>query len=404
MKDPRSLRIDDFNYELPDERIAKFPRKEREHARLLIFEQGRIEEGVFPEIKRVLQPGDMLVINETRVIPARLLFYKETGAEIEIFCLQPKNADHTAAMSARTETTWEVLIGNAKKWKEGGLQKHIAVSNQEIVLTVERIDRESGEMIVRFSWNNQDISFSEIIAACGELPLPPYFERKAEEEDYQRYQTVFARYEGSVAAPTAGLHFTPSILDGLEASGVTLNKLTLHVGSGTFKPVSAAEMADHEMHGEFFSVSKDFLKKLITHTGRIIPVGTTSMRTLESLYWIGLKLKDGMFLPGQPIALKQWEPYELKASIDRKEAIQAILDFLDREHRTELTGSTSVMIAPGYEFKFANGLVTNFHLPKSTLILLVAALIDEKWKEVYDYALRKDFNFLSYGDSSILIP
>lgn len=404
MKDPRSLRIDDFNYELPDERISKFPRKEREHARLLIFEQGRIEEGVFPEIKRVLQPGDMLVINETRVIPARLLFYKETGAEIEIFCLQPKNADHTAAMNARTETAWEVLIGNAKKWKEGGLQKHIAVSNQEIVLTAERIDRESGEMIVRFSWNNQDISFSEIIAACGELPLPPYFERKAEEDDYQRYQTVFARYEGSVAAPTAGLHFTPSILDGLEASGVTLNKLTLHVGSGTFKPVSAQEMADHEMHGEFFSVSVDFLRKLAAHKGRIIPVGTTSMRTLESLYWIGLKLKDGMFLPGQPIALKQWEPYELKASIDPKEAIQAILDFLDREHRTELTGSTSVMIAPGYEFKFANGLVTNFHLPKSTLILLVAALIDEKWKEVYDYALRKDFNFLSYGDSSILIP
>lgn len=404
MKDPRSLRIDDFNYELPEERIAKFPRKEREHARLLIFEKDTINDGVFPDIQQVLQPGDMLVINETRVIPARLLFHKETGAEIEIFCLQPKNADHTSAMSAKQETTWEVLIGNAKKWKEGFLQKSISISNKNVVLSAERLDRESGEMIVRFRWNNDEISFSEIIAACGELPLPPYFERKAEEEDYQRYQTVFARHEGSVAAPTAGLHFTPAILDQLESSGVILNKLTLHVGSGTFKPVSAAEMTDHEMHGEFFSVSYTFLEKLLSHPGRIIPVGTTSMRTLESLYWIGLKLKMGAFAQGQSISIKQWEPYDLDAHISPKEAIEAILEFLRKENSSELTGSTSVMIAPGYAFKYAAGLVTNFHLPKSTLILLVAALIGEKWRDVYDYALKNEFNFLSYGDSSILIP
>jgi S-adenosylmethionine:tRNA ribosyltransferase-isomerase len=404
MKDPRSLRIDDFNYELPEERIAKFPRKEREHARLLIFERDTINDGVFPDIQQVLQPGDMLVINETRVIPARLLFHKETGAEIEIFCLQPKNADHTSAMSAKQETTWEVLIGNAKKWKEGFLQKSISISNKNVVLSAERLDRESGEMIVRFRWNNDEISFSEIIAACGELPLPPYFERKAEEEDYQRYQTVFARHEGSVAAPTAGLHFTPAILDQLESSGVILNKLTLHVGSGTFKPVSAAEMTDHEMHGEFFSVSDTFLEKLLSHPGRIIPVGTTSMRTLESLYWIGLKLKMGAFAQGQPISIKQWEPYDSVPSISPKEAIEAILEFLRKEKCSELTGSTSVMIAPGYAFKYAAGLVTNFHLPKSTLILLVAALIGEKWRDVYDYALKNEFNFLSYGDSSILIP
>jgi S-adenosylmethionine:tRNA ribosyltransferase-isomerase len=404
MKDPRSLRIDDFNYELPDQRIAKFPRKEREHARLLIYEKASIHEGVFPDIQQVLQTGEMLVINETRVIPARLLFLKETGAEIEIFCLQPKNSDHTTAMSAKYETTWEVLIGNAKKWKEGFLQKSISISDKNIVLSAERMERESGEMIVRFRWDNEDISFSEIIAACGELPLPPYFERKAEEEDYQRYQTVFARHEGSVAAPTAGLHFTPAILDQMESSGVILNKLTLHVGSGTFKPVSAEEMADHEMHGEFFAVSYTFLEKLRNHSGRIIAVGTTSMRTLESLYWIGLKLRNGSFESGQPITVKQWEPYELAATISPQEAIDSILEFLQKENSSELTGSTSIIIAPGYTFKFVRGLITNFHLPKSTLILLVAALIGEKWREVYDYALKSEFNFLSYGDSSILIP
>ncbi|MFZ4784324.1 MAG: S-adenosylmethionine:tRNA ribosyltransferase-isomerase [Flavobacteriales bacterium] len=404
MKDPRLLRIDDFNYDLPDQRIAKFPRKEREHARLLIFEKKAIKEGLFPDITGVIRKGDMLVINETRVIPARLLFYKETGAEIEIFCLQPKNADHTSAMSAKQETTWEVLIGNAKKWKDGFLRKKVMISDLNVVLLAERMHRESGEMIVRFSWDNDQVSFSEIISACGELPLPPYFERKAEEDDYQRYQTVFARFEGSVAAPTAGLHFTSAILNELETSGVVLNKLTLHVGSGTFKPVSTAEMADHEMHGEFFSVSRAFLQQLLTHSGRIIPVGTTSMRTLESLYWIGLKLKNGAFVTGQPISLKQWEPYGLSATISPQEAIQTILDFLTEENKNELTGSTSVMIAPGYEFKFASGLVTNFHLPKSTLILLIAGLIGENWKEVYDYALQNEFNFLSYGDSSILIP
>ncbi|MFM1999972.1 MAG: hypothetical protein RL204_1919 [Bacteroidota bacterium] len=404
MNHPSTISIEDYNYDLPDEYIAKFPRKNREDARLLIYQNGVISDGIFSNIGSVLHQNDLLLLNETKVIPARIHFKKSTGGEIEIFLLQPSNMDHAKAMDQRSEVVWEALVGGAKKWKDGPLVRSILIGNNPFELFAEKLGSDGGTFQIKFSWNNSSISFSELLSEIGELPLPPYFERKADAEDYDRYQTVFARLEGSVAAPTAGLHFTPEVLDILSKKGVQSERITLHVGSGTFKPVSAPTMEGHEMHGEVFSVSTELIAKLISAQGRIIPVGTTSMRTIESLYWIGVKLLVGASNDEKTVSVGQWEPYELPQHYSKQESLEAILSYCEKMGLYQLSGVTSVLIAPGYEFRIAQGLITNFHLPKSTLILLVSAMVGDKWRDIYAHAKNTGFKFLSYGDSSILLP
>jgi S-adenosylmethionine:tRNA ribosyltransferase-isomerase len=404
MNNPRHIRIEDYDYHLPDHAIAAHPRPNRDDSRLMTCIQGNIVPDHFRNIAAYLKPGDHLILNETKVIPARLHFKKETGASIEIFCLQPFQLDHQQAMERRDHVEWEVMIGGAKKWKEGILKVNVALGSINIELCAERTSSHPTALTVNFSWSNPSISFSEILSAAGELPLPPYFDRKAEAEDYERYQTVFAKFEGSVAAPTAGLHFTPAILNQLEQQSVAIKKLTLHVGSGTFKPVSASLLSEHEMHGEVFEVTLAFIESLISPSGRTIPVGTTCMRTIESLYWLGVKYLHTPELFQNTVTLQQWEAYDLPQDVSRERALNGLLDYCKKFNLDRLGGSTSLIIAPGYRLRVASGIITNFHLPKSTLILLVAAIIGERWREVYAKALEEEFFFLSYGDSSILIP
>jgi S-adenosylmethionine:tRNA ribosyltransferase-isomerase len=404
MNNPRHIRIEDYDYHLPEQAIAAHPRPNRDDSRLMACVKGQISPDFFKNISNYLKSEDLLVLNETKVIPARLHFKKETGASIEIFCLQPFHLDHQQAMERRDQVEWEVMIGGAKKWKEGTLKLNVSVGSINLELNAERTASHPTALTVKFSWSNPSISFSEILSAAGELPLPPYFDRKAEAEDYERYQTVFAKFEGSVAAPTAGLHFTPAILNQLEQQGIAIKKLILHVGSGTFKPVSASLLSEHEMHGEVFEVTPEFIKALIAPSARVIPVGTTCMRTIESLYWLGVKYLYSPELFQNTISLQQWEAYDLPQDVPRDKALSALLDYCKKFNLARLGGSTSLIIAPGYRLRVASGIITNFHLPKSTLILLVAAIIGEQWREVYAKALEEDFHFLSYGDSSILIP
>ncbi len=404
MNNPRQLRIEDFDYQLPDSAIAAHPRPNRDDSRLMACVHGKITPDFFKNIASYVKPNDLLILNETKVIPARLYFRKETGALIEVFCLQPFQLDHQQAMERRDQVEWEVMIGGAKKWKEGILKLEVSIGDRKLDLFAERTQSNDSAFTVRFSWNDSKVCFSEILSAAGELPLPPYFDRKAEAADYERYQTVFAKFEGSVAAPTAGLHFTPAILDQLREQGVDIQKLVLHVGSGTFKPVSASLLEEHEMHGEVFEVTPDFISALVRPKGRTIPVGTTCMRTIESLYWLGVKY---LHFPNQiqnTLVLNQWEAYDLPQDVSREDALQALLDYCKKYNLKKLGGSTSLIIAPGYKLRVASGIITNFHLPKSTLILLIAAIIGEQWREVYAKALEENFYFLSYGDSSILIP
>ena len=401
MLDPKKIEIEDYSYHLPEELIAKFPRSKREEARLMAYVHGEIAPSHFTEISNYLNENDTLVLNETKVIPARLHFQKETGAEIEIFCLSPHKMEHQQAMDQRSMVRWDALIGGAKKWKEGKLFKNITVSGKEVVLSAEKIAIDPN-FVVEFQWNS-GVSFSEIMQHIGELPLPPYFERKATQEDIDRYQTVFAKNEGSVAAPTAGLHFTQDVLNDLSMKGVKHEKLTLHVGSGTFKPVSSKTIEGHDMHAEYFDVPLDVIERLKSTQGRIIPVGTTSMRTLESVYWLGVKLISNDFNLSE-LYLKQWDAYELPQNVTMQDSFDAILKWCGLHERKRVVGATALLMAPGYKVRVATGLVTNFHLPQSTLILLVAALIGDKWREVYQRAIEEKFHFLSYGDSSILIP
>lgn len=404
MTNPRQLSIEDYDYALPDSAIAVYPPENRDASRLMTCIRGRIQPDHFRNIGHYLRKGDLLILNETKVIPARLHFRKETGARIEIFCLRPYETDYQQAMQNVHSVTWEVMIGGAKKWKSGTLRMNVRIDGGELNVIAERIFKEDDKMIVCFRWDNTSVSFSRILEAAGELPLPPYFDRKAEAADYERYQTVFARWEGSVAAPTAGLHFTDDVLQELNGQGVDQAKVVLHVGSGTFKPVSSGLIGNHEMHGEIFDVSTDFVDRLMSAAGRIIPVGTTSMRTVESLYWLGVKCITQPETLAGGFVLEQWEPYELPQHYSSHEALRALLHYCSGNKLDRIAGSTSVIIAPGYTLRLASGIITNFHLPKSTLILLVAAIVGEQWRDVYAKALESDFRFLSYGDSSILIP
>ena len=398
------IRIEEFNYPLPDERIAKFPLTKRDESKLLVYRNGKIDEAVFKQLSDYLPQGSMLVYNNTRVIQARMLFQKETGAQIEVFCLEPVIPHDYALVFQQTEScSWLCLVGNLKKWKEGALHKTIRMDDKEVVLSAERIKTTGDSHLVRFSWNNPQVTFAELLDAAGILPIPPYLHRETRESDLQTYQTVYSKIKGSVAAPTAGLHFTPEVLAGLDAKGFTREEVTLHVGAGTFKPVKSEVIGDHEMHTEFISVRRSAIENIRTNLGRIIAVGTTSVRTLESLYYMGRTLVNNPDATSEELVVTQWTPYHDTEEITTHEALTALLNYLDRNQTDTLLSATQIMIAPGYEFKIVKGIITNFHQPKSTLLLLISAFVNGNWKSIYNYALDNDFRFLSYGDSSLLL-
>lgn len=398
------IRIEEFNYPLSDERIAKFPLTKRDESKLLVYRNGKIDEAVFKQLSDYLPQGSMLVYNNTRVIQARMLFQKETGAQIEVFCLEPVIPHDYALVFQQTEScSWLCLVGNLKKWKEGALHKTIRMGDKEVVLSAERIKTTGDSHLVRFSWNNPQVTFAELLDAAGILPIPPYLHRETRESDLQTYQTVYSKIKGSVAAPTAGLHFTPEVLAGLDAKGFTREEVTLHVGAGTFKPVKSEVIGDHEMHTEFISVRRSAIENIRTNLGRIIAVGTTSVRTLESLYYMGRTLVNNPDATSEELVVTQWTPYHETEEVTAHEALTALLDYLDRNQTDTLLSATQIMIAPGYEFKIVKGIITNFHQPKSTLLLLISAFVNGNWKSIYNYALDNDFRFLSYGDSSLLL-
>ena len=407
-EDPKHIRISEFNYPLPDERIAKFPLPVRDQSKLLLYRHGEVTEDIFTSLPDYLPANSLMIFNNTKVIQARLHFHKETGALIEVFCLGPIQPNDYALNFQQTEhAAWLCMIGNLKKWKEGALKREITVKGKPLTLTAERGACHGTSHWVDFRWNNPEITFADILEVFGELPIPPYLNRETQESDKETYQTVYSKIKGSVAAPTAGLHFTPRVLDALREKGVALEELTLHVGAGTFKPVKSEEIEGHEMHTEYISVNRSTLEKLVAHEGKAIAVGTTSVRTLESLYHIGITLLHNPNATEEDLHVKQWQPYETAleiAATPAVDALQAIIAYLDRHHMETLHSSTQIIIAPGYEYRIVKAMVTNFHQPQSTLLLLVSAFLHGDWRKIYDYALAHDFRFLSYGDSSLLIP
>ena len=402
----KHIHISDYNYELPDERIAKFPLARRDQSKLLVYRQGQISHDVFCHLPQYLPQGALMVFNNTRVIQARLHFRKSTGALIEVFLLEPfLPADYEQMFQTTHQCSWLCLVGNLKKWKEGSLTRELRIKDYELSVKATRREIHGTSHRIDFEWD-APVSFAEIIDAMGELPIPPYLNRETQESDKTTYQTVYSKIKGSVAAPTAGLHFTPEVLSALDAHGIEREELTLHVGAGTFKPVKSEEIEGHEMHTEFISVRRQTLEKLLRHQCEAIAVGTTSVRTLESLYYMGLKVLRNPDLAETQLHVQQWEPYEAAAqqSVPATTAIQALYDWLCRNDLDVLHSSTQIIIAPGYDYKIVRMLVTNFHQPQSTLLLLVSAFVHGDWHRIYDYALSNDFRFLSYGDSSLLIP
>ena len=405
--DTKHIQIKDFNYNLPDERIAKFPLAKRDNSKLLLYRHGEVTEDVFHNIAQYLPKGALMVFNNTKVIQARLHFRKETGALIEVFLLEPyMPADYEQMFQTTGHCSWLCMIGNLKKWKEGTLKRTFDVKGKEVTLVAERKEDVHKSYRVDFSWDASDVSWAELLDAVGELPIPPYLNRETQESDKTTYQTVYSKIKGSVAAPTAGLHFTPEVLADIDRHGIDREELTLHVGAGTFKPVKSEEIQDHEMHTEYICVHRQTLEKLIRHEAKAIAVGTTSVRTLESLYYIGVKLEKTLDLSEEELHVCQWEPYEnaVAKPITPIKAIENILAYLDKHGLSALHASTQIIIAPGYEYNIVKMLVTNFHQPQSTLLLLVSAFVHGDWRKIYDYALAHDFRFLSYGDSSMLIP
>ncbi len=398
------LLIEDYNYPLPDDRIAKYPLQERDHSKLLIYKDGAVSESVFHNIGNYLPADSLLVYNNTRVIQARLVFHKETGARIEVFCLEPiAPHDYQLNLSSTTGCTWKCMIGNLKKWKGGVLEHTIHDARYaNLVLRAERLSTTGNTHEVRFTWDDETISFAEILDAMGELPIPPYLNRKTEESDKTTYQTVYSRIKGSVAAPTAGLHFTDNVLNHLRQLGIETTEVTLHVGAGTFQPVKVEDANEHTMHTEIIAVPRQTIVDIQRKLGHICAVGTTSMRTLESLYWIGHEACSQLAEQNAVIHVGQFEPYERETTLSAHEALQNILDYLDATGQDVLHAETQIMIKPGYTFRIVDILITNFHQPKSTLLLLVSAFVGGDWHTIYDYALSHNFRFLSYGDSSML--
>ena len=406
--DPRHIRISDYNYPLPDERIAKFPIAQRDHSKLLVYRQGEVREDMFYNLPNYLPKGALMVFNNTKVIQARMHFRKSTGALIEIFLLEPAEPTDYELMFQTTHfCAWYCLVGNLKKWKEGTLRREIEIKGQPVVVTATRGSVHGTSHRIDFEWTG-GFSFAEIIDAMGELPIPPYLNRETQESDKTTYQTVYSKIKGSVAAPTAGLHFTPEVLNALDAHGIDREELTLHVGAGTFKPVKSEEIEGHEMHTEYISVRRSTIQKLIGHNASAIAVGTTSVRTLESLYYMGLKVMQNPNFSESDLHVSQWEPYESHNGdcplCESVTALKALLAWMDAHALDVLHTSTQIIIAPGYDYHIVKMLVTNFHQPQSTLLLLVSAFVRGDWHKIYDYALSHEFRFLSYGDSSLLIP
>lgn len=395
--------ISEYSFELPDSKIAKYPLAERDLSKLLYFDGEHINDKDFKDLPSLLNAGDLLVFNNTKVIQARMEFHKATGARIEIFCLEPANsADYESVFQAKGSIAWKCIVGNLKKWKDGNLEKELEVNGSKVTLTATKQEQLSDSLAILFSWNG-DYTFSEILEASGKIPIPPYLNRDTEDIDQNRYQTVYSKHKGSVAAPTAGLHFTPATISMLKGKGVAIAELTLHVGAGTFKPVKADDVTEHEMHTEHFSVTLPELKQLKAHMGNIISVGTTSLRTLESLYWYGVRtLRAGR--PDFEKAIQQWEPYHHETAYTASDAMDALIAYLEHNGMAELHASTQIIIVKGYQLRMIKGLVTNFHQPQSTLLLLVSALVGDSWKAIYQHALDNGYRFLSYGDSSLLLP
>ena len=403
----QNINIAEYDYPLPDERIAKYPLAERDASKLLVLKNNKIGEDHFRNIGDYLPEKSVLVFNETKVVRARLQFVKESGAAIEVFCLEPitGNGDYQLAFSAGSPVEWHCLVGNSRRWKDGFLTMPLNIKGKDVVLKAERIEKTDAYSLIRFSWEPANISFAEVLEAAGEIPLPPYLHREAEPSDRERYQTVFAKYEGSVAAPTASLHLTKPLIAKLKEQGHTIEEVTLHVGAGTFRPVATDTIGEHEMHSESIIVKKQCIENLRDNIGRtIIPVGTTSMRTIESVYWIGVMLLEQGF-EERNLHVNQWFPYQDREKLpSAKESLEAILKYLEMHHLDALHATTALMIAPSCPIMITKALITNFHQPKSTLLLLVSALIGDKWKEAYKFALEHDFRFLSYGDSCLFIP
>ncbi len=420
--DTKHIHIADYNYDLGDERIAKFPLAQRDHSKLLIYNHGTVSDDVFYNLPQYLPSGALLVYNNTRVIQARMHFRKETGALIEVFLMEPMQpADYEQMFQTTAHCSWLCMVGNLKKWKEGSLKRDFEIKGERLTLTATMDRSKTAEKVggtnywIDFSWDNAQINFADILETVGELPIPPYLNRETQESDKTTYQTVYSKIKGSVAAPTAGLHFTDDVLRAIDARGIVRDEVTLHVGAGTFRPVKSDVIVEHNMHTEYIVVHRHTLQRLLEHDCAAIAVGTTSVRTLESLYYMGAKLAQNPNASEEDLHVNQWEPYDQPHDeqgmllvdgrpLSVRESIQNLLDYLDRDHLDTLHSSTQIIIAPGYTYRIVKMLITNFHQPQSTLLLLVSAFLKGDWRKVYDYALSHDFRFLSYGDSSLLIP
>jgi S-adenosylmethionine:tRNA ribosyltransferase-isomerase len=398
----KNIKISDFTYNLPDNRIAKYPLKKRDHSKLLVSQNGTIKKDTFQNIADYLPENSQLIFNNTRVIHARLFFRKETGAKIEIFCLEPvKPADYQIAFQEKKQVIWKCMVGNSKKWKSGILKREIKINGEIVIIQAEKKEQIENTFHIELSWD-KPIHFAEIIEHTGTLPIPPYLNRDTEEADEETYQTVYAKIDGSVAAPTAGLHFTENIFEQLSTKNISTHEITLHVGAGTFQPVKSETISGHTMHHESVIIPIKIVEVLIEKNDNVIAVGTTSVRSLESLYWIGLQLENNTFNCSAP-EVKQWDPYENKTTLSAKKALQNIVYYLENNNQNAIQFSTQIIILPGYDFKIIDGMFTNFHQPQSTLLLLISAFLGDKWKDVYDFALANNFRFLSYGDSNLYL-
>ena len=394
--------LEKLQYSLPNEKIAKYPLSTRDESKLLVYNNGKISDHKFHELPELIPRDSLLVFNNTRVMHARLIFRKPTGARIEIFCLEPQYpGNYEEVFLTKHKCVWKCLIGNQKKWKEGSLEKDISHSGRKISLKATQIDRQ--ENLVQFDWDNPNLTFSDIIDNAGDIPIPPYLNRESETGDEQWYQTVYSKTKGSVAAPTAGLHFTNAVLNELQDRDIQAIELTLHVGAGTFKPIQGS-LEKHEMHTEHFMINRKQVHEIVKALGRIVAVGTTSVRTLESIYWLGVKILKTKNLDTQDLFIDQWEAYSSEIDILPSVAIQAVIDYMDKREMERIEGYTKIIIVPGYRFRVIQAMITNYHLPQSTLLLLISAFIGETWEKVYEHALENNYRFLSYGDSSLLIP
>ncbi len=397
----KNIKIEDYAYDLPEDRIAKYPLENRDLSKLLVYGNGSIDESIFIDLPKYVNANTTMVYNNTKVIRARLLFHKETGAKIEIFCLEPlSSSNYQLAFEAKEKTNWKCIVGNSKKWKTGILSMPFFVKDKAYQLKAERLQSSDAVQEIQFTWNHPELNFSEVLEQTGRMPIPPYLRRDAEKNDLMTYQTVYSKHEGSVAAPTAGLHFTNRVFANLKSKGIQCEELTLHVGAGTFKPVKSTQIGNHDMHAEHIQISKRSLENLCSFSNKILGVGTTSVRSLESLYWMGVKILTN--LPN-PDFLGQWEAYCLPSHYTVNESFSAICNYMEKKETQVFNAVTQIMIVPGYCFKAIQGLLTNFHQPQSTLLLLIAALVGDDWQKIYKYALEHQFRFLSYGDSSLLM-